>query len=174
VFNSIVTTNIHVCWPQGVPVAPPALSLAVIKGNAATILACVQVWSVSVLLFFWLLLVYWPPALPTTCPFLCVSMYSYCLLNPRSFCKFQWYLAHWLNILSIAQPVMRLQYGAMFHIAWNLWGFIISKNSATLMTWHTKEQTCFAGHRQGSIFIQTQYTTTTDLRNPTEPNFSWQ
>ena len=32
-------------------------------------------------------------------------------------------LAHWLNILWIAQPMMRLQCGVMFHIAWNLWGF---------------------------------------------------
>jgi len=29
----------------------------------------------------------------------------------------QCYLAHWLNILSITQPIMRLQHGAMFYIA---------------------------------------------------------
>jgi len=38
----------------------------------------------------------------------------------------QCYLAPWLSILSIAQPMMRLQRGAMFHIAWswNLWGIV--------------------------------------------------
>ena len=38
----------HVWWPQGAPVAPPVkylLFLAVLKGNAVSILACVKVWS---------------------------------------------------------------------------------------------------------------------------------
>ena len=57
-----------------------------------------------------------------------VSMCSYCLPNPCSFCKthypsvVQCYLVHWLNILFIAWPVMRVQRGFVFYIAWNLWG----------------------------------------------------
>ena len=31
------------------------------------------------------------------------------------------YLVHWLNILSIAWPMMRVQRGFVFNIAWNLW-----------------------------------------------------
>ena len=43
-----------------------------------------------------------------------VSMCSYCLPNPRSLCKIQLpsvvqcYLVHWLNILSITRPMMRV------------------------------------------------------------------
>jgi len=39
----------------------------------------------------------------------------------------QCYLVHWLNILSIAWPVMRVQRGFVFNIAWNLWGLIKKK-----------------------------------------------
>ena len=35
----------------------------------------------------------------------------------------QCYLVHWLNILLIAWPMMRVQHGFVFNIAWNLvWG----------------------------------------------------
>ena len=70
-----------------------------------------------------------------------VSMCSYCIPNHRSFCKIhcslilsarsivpsvaKCYLVHWLNILSIAQHMMRVQRGVMFHIAWNLCGYNI-------------------------------------------------
>ena len=56
-----------------------------------------------------------------------LPLYQYCLLNPRSFCKIhfpsivQYYLVHWLNIFLIAWPMMRLQRGFVFKIAWNLW-----------------------------------------------------
>ena len=35
----------------------------------------------------------------------------------------QCYLVHWLDILSIAWPMMRVQRGFVFNIAWNLWGY---------------------------------------------------
>ena len=35
----------YVRWPQGVIVAPLALALVVVRGNTASILACVHVWS---------------------------------------------------------------------------------------------------------------------------------
>ena len=34
----------------------------------------------------------------------------------------QCYRVHWLNILLIAWPMMRVQRGFVFNIAWNLWG----------------------------------------------------
>ena len=34
----------------------------------------------------------------------------------------QCYLVHWLNTLLIAWPMMRVQRGFVFNIAWNLWG----------------------------------------------------
>jgi len=34
----------------------------------------------------------------------------------------QCYLAHWLNMLSIARPMMTVQCGFVFNVAWNLWG----------------------------------------------------
>jgi len=47
-------------------------------------------------------------------------------------------------------------------------------NSVTFMIWYIKQQTCLAGHRQGSTFQQTQYTIATDFENSTEANFSIQ
>ena len=41
----------------------------------------------------------------------------------------QWYLAHWLNILSIAWFMMRVQGGVVFNIAWNLWGHKLKKTN---------------------------------------------
>jgi len=47
-------------------------------------------------------------------------MCSYCLPNPRSFCKIhfpsvmQCYIVHWLIIVLIAWPMMRVQRGFMF------------------------------------------------------------
>ena len=67
-------------------------------------------------------------------PLASVSMYSYCLPNPSSFCRIDCslncaeFLVHWLNILSIAQPMMRVQSGVMFHVAWNLLRFYIFDN----------------------------------------------
>ena len=62
-------------------------------------------------------------------------MCSYCLPNPHSFYKIhclfpsvvQCYLVHWLNILSIAWPMMRVQHGFVFNIARNLWGLLLNK-----------------------------------------------
>ena len=101
------------------------LSLAVVRRNAASILACVQAWFNLTCSF-------------SSCfkctdhhrclPLAPASVCSYCLPNTRSFCKFycssivQCYLVHWLNILSIVQPMVRVQRGVMFYIAWNLWG----------------------------------------------------
>jgi len=101
--------------------------MAVVRGNAASILACVQVWYTVIL-----------PA-----PFLValnvLATIAACRL-PLNQCgaisfrililsvRFivpsvvQCYLVHWLNILSTAQPMMRVQCGVIFHIAWNLWG----------------------------------------------------
>jgi len=36
----------------------------------------------------------------------------------------QCYLMHWLNILSIAWSMMRVQRGFVLNIAWNLWGLL--------------------------------------------------
>jgi len=56
----------------------------------------------------------------------CVANLGFCLPNPRSFCKIhfpsvvQCYLVQWLNILSIAWPMVRVQRGFVFNIAWTL------------------------------------------------------
>jgi len=116
------------------------LYLTVVRGNAASILACVRVWSNFTCSF------------SSSCfkrtdhhhclPLAPVSMCSYCLPNPRSFCKIhfpsvvQCYLVHWLNILSITWPMMRVQHGFVFNIAWNLWGRIcaVLSHSRSLLT----------------------------------------
>ena len=105
------------------------LSLAVVRGNAASILACVRVWSNFTCSF------------SSSCfccsdhhhclPLAPVSMCSCCFPNPHSFCKIhlpsvvQCCLVHWLNLLLIAWPMMRVQCGFVFNIAWNLWGIPI-------------------------------------------------
>ena len=98
-----------VWWPQGLgaPVAPP-VSLAVARGNVASILACVQVWSNFNCSF--------SSCFQRTDHHHClplapiaVSMCSYCVSNPRSFCKIHCNslscavlpcLVHWLIILT--------------------------------------------------------------------------
>ena len=60
------------------------LSLAMVRGNAASILACVQVWSYVTCSFsscIWCTDLHHCPPLPP------ISMCSSCLPNPRSFCK---------------------------------------------------------------------------------------
>jgi len=96
----------RVWWPQGVPVAPPAsVPGFLVRGNAASILAFVRVWSNFTCSF------------SSSCfqrtdhhhclPLAPVSMCSYCFPNPHSFYKIhfpsvmQCYLVHWLNILLI-------------------------------------------------------------------------
>jgi len=60
----------------------------------------------------------------------------------------QCYLVHWLNILSIAwRPMMRVQHGFVFDIAWNLWGLCEKRNliilNLTFLMWVTFRQCHF-------------------------------
>jgi len=51
------------------------LALVVVRGNVASILACVQISSDIICSSFLLLLVYWPVSLPTTCPlYQCITI----------------------------------------------------------------------------------------------------
>ena len=102
------------------------LSLAVARGNAASILACVQVWSnftCSFLAAFNVLITITAYHLPL---YQCVAIaFQILVLSVRFIVPLvvQCYLlVHWLNILSIAWPMMRVQRGFGFNIAWNLWG----------------------------------------------------
>jgi len=99
------------------------------------------------LIWFWLFPASWPVLMT---PLAFVSTHSYCLtIKCCDFCKFcfphvlysiatafrilvaslsfivpsvvQWYFVHWLTLLPIAQPMMKLQGCVMFHIALNLW-----------------------------------------------------
>ena len=93
------------------------LSLDVVRGNPASILAGVQVRSN---------LMYWPVSLPATYPSACIAIAFWILVLSVSFIVpsvVKCYFEHWLNILSIAQLMVRLQHSVMFKITWwNLWG----------------------------------------------------
>jgi len=58
-------------------------------------------------------------------------------------------LAHWLIILSVAWPMMTLQHGIMFYIAWNLWGNYSEKMSTTcnLYNWKQEKKTISRNER---------------------------
>jgi len=73
----------YVCWPHRVPVAPPApIPGCGQRKHCQHIGLCTGfIW--YYLFFFLLILVYWSMSWPASWP--CVTMYSYCLLNP--FCK---------------------------------------------------------------------------------------
>ena len=120
------------CWcvwrPQGAPVAPPASIRGCRQGK------CCQHWLVVckfdlilpvlflVAAFFNVLTTITACHLPL---YQCVAIAFWILVLSVRFIVpsiVQCYLVHWLNILSIAWPMMRVQCGFVFNIAWNLWG----------------------------------------------------
>jgi len=103
------------------------LSLAVIRGNTARILACVQLCSDLICSLFGC---FWCTYQNRCLPLAPESMHSHCLPNPHSFCKFHCsfscavLLCRLINYLINRTAKMRLQPGVMFLIPWNLWGII--------------------------------------------------
>ena len=115
------------CWcvwrPQGAPVAPPASVPGCGQGK------CCQHWPVCkfdlilpvlFLAAFNLLTTITAFHLPL---YQCVAIaFRILVLSVRFIVAsvVQCYLVHWLNILSVAWPVLRVQRGFVFNIAWNL------------------------------------------------------
>jgi len=132
------------CWcvwrHQGAPVAPSGTNACPWlwpRGNTTSILACVQVWSNFPVLFLAAF-----DVLTTTTAYhlplyqdsmnVCVAIAFRILILILSIrlivpSVVQCYLVHWLNILSIAWPMLRVQRGFVFNIALNL-GLRSSKN----------------------------------------------
>jgi len=115
----------YVWWPQGAPVAPPVPVPGCGQRNAASILACMQVWSGVVCSFFSTFNVLTSiaacnlPLCQCTATVFRIFVFSISFIVPSVVLC---YLVHWLTILSVAQLMMRLQRGVIFHIGWNHWG----------------------------------------------------
>jgi len=104
------------------------LSLSVIRGNTASILACVQVWydiAYSFLGCFQNVLTSNAACHMSLCQYMTIAFQFLVLSVSFIFPSVvQCYLVHWFNIFSVAQPMMRLQRVVMFHLSWNLWDMI--------------------------------------------------
>jgi len=144
------------------------LSLAVVRGNAASILACVQVWADIICSFLAAFSVLTSVAARHLPLFQCIAIaFRILVLSVRFIVPsvVQCYFAHWLTILSIAQPVMRLQRGVMFHIAWKLWGISFKKiesawrRKSTATQWDGSENKsdCFSTRQTRSVHQKRKY-----------------
>jgi len=114
-----------VWWPQGAPVAPPPSvpGYGQWKRCQHIGLCANLIW--HFLVAFNVLTTIAACHLPL---YQCIAIvFRILLLSVRLIVPsvMQCYLVHWLNILSIAQHMMRVQRGVMFHIAWNLCGYNI-------------------------------------------------